>query len=161
MKPKTISTLGFAAALLALDTRTLQSVQAQTPNPHYQSFPIIIDFVNDCTGEEIVGSGEVRIATSVKTDAAGGVHIAFQFRSDFTAIGVTSGAKYNEHDSANQTINLGSNQSSSTQSFTQTYRVNTEGGKNNLWLKERIHLTVNANGDITTFTPDEVTFVCK
>jgi hypothetical protein len=74
---------------------------------------------------------------------------------------VTTGARYNEHDSANLTVSLSSNQSSATQSFTQSYHVNTEGGKNNLWLKERFHLTVNANGDITAFAPDEITFICK
>jgi hypothetical protein len=155
------ATVALTLATAALVLTTSPTVRAQTDNGHYTCFPFTVDFFDDCTGEEIVGEGQICIASSGKVDNSGGLHVTFQFRSDFTAVGLTSGQTYTEHDSANETDNFNGNNPEMTSTFSQTYHVNTPGGKNNLALKELFHITVNANGEITAFNPDEFTFVCK
>jgi hypothetical protein len=153
--------LALTGATAALVLTAAPPARAQSGNGHYAYFPISVTSFDDCTGEVIQGDGQVSMATTTKVDSSGGLHITFQFRSDFTAVGMTSGQKYTEHDSANQTINVNGNNPQFTEFFSQTLHVNTPGGKNNLALKELFHVTVNANGEVTAFNPDEFDFVCK
>jgi hypothetical protein len=149
------------AATAAFVLLTASPARPQTDNGHYSCFPLTVLFFDDCTGEMISGEGQVCIASSFRMDNSGGGHASFQFRSDFTAVGLTSGRRYTEHDSANDVANISGNNGQYSATFTQIYHVNTPGGGNNLSLKELFHITFNANGEITSFNPDEFTFVCK
>ena len=150
----------FALALAAFLTAGTKA-PAQNSNSHYTYFPLSIYFFNDCTGEVVMGGGQMRVASNSIVDQSGGVHITFQFRSDFTAVGLTSGQTYTGHDSTNQTVNFSGFNSQNEVTFSQVNHVNTSGGQNNLFIKESYHITVNANGDITAFTPDEFNFFCR
>src|SRR3954451_4041329 len=116
--------------LLAAAAMTLlfaPPARTQTGNGHYASFPLTIDFFDECSGEEIVGQGQVSIASSFKANPSGGFLLTLQFRSDFTAVGLTTGAKYVEHDAANESINVNGNNPQFNDSFVQSYHVNTSG----------------------------------
>jgi hypothetical protein len=138
---------------VALVLATTPAARTQTSNGHYACTPLTGSFTNPCTGEVIViTEGQICISTDASVDGSGGLHFSFQFRSDFTAVGMTTGATYSEHDSSNFPENVNGNNPQFEFTFTQSYHVNTSGPDNNLYIQETVHVTANALGQITAMT---------
>ena len=140
-------------AAVALVLATTPAARTQTSNGNFTCTPLTGSFTNPCTGEEVViTDGQLCISSDVKVDGSGGLHLTFHFRSDFTGVGLTTGATYSEHDSENEVENLNGNNPQGELTLTQTYHVNTPGPDNNLYIQEVEHITVNAQGQVTAVT---------
>jgi hypothetical protein len=138
---------------VALVLATTPAARTQTSNGNFTCTPLTGTFTDPCTGEDvIITSGQICTSLDITSGGSGGFHLNFHFRSYFTAVGLTSGATYKEHDSANETGNLNGNNPQGEYTLTQTYHVNTSGPDNNLFIQEVQQITVNAQGQITAIT---------
>src|SRR5262245_1945856 len=91
------STLGAVAIVRA--TMPRDRTQDQNTNGNCECFSLVGgQFFNPCTGEDIlITEGQTCIGTATHSDSSGGLHLDVQFRSDFTAVGLTTGRTYSEH----------------------------------------------------------------
>jgi hypothetical protein len=72
-------------------------------------------------------------------------------------VGLTSGRKYRGTGVSKSVVTLGVGQ---TQTFVENFRLIGQGPGNNLLLHENLHVTVNANGEVTA-EHDNFSFECR
>jgi hypothetical protein len=134
---------------------------AQKENPNF-SFVMPLDFTgyNNCTDEYIHMSGAVYISDDFHADVSGGSHSTFQFRAQLNGIGQTSHLKYQINNSANQTININGNNPQSTSSFTQHWKLISQGSGDNGYLRQVFQITTNAKGEITSTVVINQDYMC-
>ena len=113
--------------------------------------------LTDCNSQPVVVSGTMHMVTHFTTDATGGIH--FDVHSNWQDVSGTSGTityravSNNEHSF---------NNSGAQTEFTviDDVRLISQGPTDNLTMRATMHITVNANGEVTaSFTRFEV--VCS
>jgi hypothetical protein len=116
--------------------------------------PIAIEDVHPCTGESILLEGQIRWVFHVTTDAAGGLHLATHSNAHAAGTGA-DGTRYRFKDMAKSVMKL-SGSAQLVEGFVLNHHVIGQGGAADFRLRERFHLTVNANGEVTaTFDESE------
>jgi hypothetical protein len=143
--------LALAASLLTLAVVLAKpaQAQAQTFTDTFQG-PLTTLVKNPCTGEAVLLEGTQNLVVHTTIDANGGFH--FLTRGNAEVQGESaSGVKYVAH----QTLQERSNsESATTYTFTNTFQVIRQGSAtptpDDFVLKEVTHVTVNANGEITS-----------
>lgn len=100
-----------------------------------------------CTGEALSYSGTAHETFRV-TGNANSFHIGLHQNIHVDATGLSSGAKYVGLQNDNLQLNLaaGANQ---TEQF--RFRLVSQGKAENLWATAKFHITINANGVVTSF----------
>lgn len=98
-------------------------------------------------GEWVELTGTLHFLFHTTIDNQGGFHSKFHFQSrGITGLGLTTGDKY-------QGINVLQGTTNGNVGFTQTlennFRIVGQGPGNNFWLHQTIHVTFNANGEVT------------
>lgn len=116
--------------------------------------PYEFGFVNPCTGEPVVGVGELRITVHETADASGGVHATFHLVPQNLKAVAASGTEYrivgSGHEGANLKIDA-----ANTSTFRDMFNMVGEGSADNLKVYAVFHVTVNANGEPSATVENE------
>ncbi|HEX5809032.1 MAG TPA: hypothetical protein VFY25_10235 [Anaerolineales bacterium] len=109
-------------------------------------------------GEEVHVTGTFRIVSQTTIDERGGLHGKYQiFSKGLQGVGLTTGDKY-------QGKYIFQDRFNSWSTYTHTYgdkvKLTGEGPGNNLASSFRIHMTVNAQGEVTAYI-DTWSWECK
>jgi hypothetical protein len=144
-------------AVMAVAVITVAMVrQARADVTFNGDIPIKASVVNPCNGETVVltGSGHevVRLTLNGNTIHAG-VHVDV---GGVSGVGLTTGAKYSVSDSFNDQFNLFPGE---TETAGENYHLIAHGQAPNFVAHALFHITINANGDVTSFI-DIVTTDC-
>jgi hypothetical protein len=143
--------LGVTALLVAV---IAGPVSARAVTETYKNTFYLSNAVYDCEGGEVVVESVARQVDHTTTDPNGGVHSFFTF----TLQGVTATDANGEtvrflvHDYEGSTNVI---EDPSTGTITQTYRIISSGPSDNRLLTTFIHVTVNANGEVTSYSFDQ------
>lgn len=114
---------------------------------------------NPCVGEPIALSGSAHVLATLTVDQSGGqhyhVHVNYQ---DVRAIGLITGTTYVATGAENGAINVTSGAANAT--VAGQARFIAPGGHNDFYVHLTLHMTINANGDVTVFF-DDLRFGCN
>jgi opacity protein-like surface antigen len=147
----------IAVILAALTLGTL--AQAQNAKK-WEVVPIDVVAFNSCTGEDIDLAGNVWTRITTVDDGSGGFHVNFQFRAKADGVGLNSGLAYSINNSAHETFHISGKNLGSSYTFTQHWKLISQGSGENGYLRTTIHLTVNANGKITAEVFNDLFDMC-
>jgi hypothetical protein len=130
------------------------------------SFPItppapeIQAAIESCVGEPVDFKGSITSVAHETDDRMGGVHVAMTFiAADASAVGENTGTVYRGPGQFQTKFNVSG---PPPLEFTNFFNVSfiSPGSGPNFTLRDRFHVTINANGDINV-TVDELSAVCK
>jgi hypothetical protein len=135
----------FTATILFLSPASKPEVITQT------QIPVDTTIFLPCaagSGELVAVTGNVHAVFSVTNDRNGGVHIHTQFNNaGIRGIGLLTGDKYQVAGGNRFESNATGGMSEFT--FTNSFIMTGPGRGNNLYIHELMHVTINANGEIT------------
>jgi hypothetical protein len=115
------------------------------------SAPVYVPCANDGAGETVDLIGALRISTHTTTDANGGVHVvAHVWPHQVAGMGRSSGARYRGTGGTFQAEHYAEDGFPVTYSLVNNFRIIGQGKGNNLLIHSVVHLTINANGDVTS-----------
>lgn len=159
MKEKALATL----AIVALLTAAPALAQANTVTTSTR-VPVNLTLFNPCTGELIDFSGNLHIVdhvTFVPHDPDGGLHLNRKENWQGVAgIDQTTGNRY-RLTGVRHNLNLNANAPLPfVLTLVRTQNVISRGSADNLQLRRRVHVTVNANGT-TTVDFDSFSLICE
>jgi hypothetical protein len=116
------------------------------------------DDYNPCTGEPILVYGTVHLLVTQTEDTSGGQrlhsHVNYQ---DVRALGLITGTTYINPGAGNAIVNATSGAGEAT---IQTRTQFIAPGQDSFYAEQHIHLTINANGDVTV-SYNDVVFTCR
>jgi|SRR5918912_1218071 hypothetical protein len=147
---RTLSLLALTlAALSAAGTQTAARAQAETVTSN-ASFPITETAVA-CGGEAVNISGKMHLLAHATTDARSGRHVTLQINTEgVKGVGQVSGGEYVSSATNNDTINdsdtIGGQ---SEHTVTTKFLLVGRGKLPDLLMKVTMHVTVNAEGEVT------------
>jgi hypothetical protein len=119
--------------------------------------PVAPFIANPCNGETIALSGVGHLIIAETVASSGNFLLRLHINGqDISGVGLTTGAKYSLSSTVNQEMTVAAG---SEETILETERVIGQGQVPNFDLKFLLHITVNANGDITAFV-DNGTAVC-
>ena len=119
---------------------------------------VFVPCANGGAGEEVQLTGTIHDLFHLSFDNAGGVHVkAHRNPQGVTGVGLTTGDSYRATGVTQFTFNA---KVGVQDTFVNNFRIIGRGRGNNLLAHELVHITVNANGTITTMQ-DRVSIDCK
>jgi hypothetical protein len=132
---------------MALPSPTRAEVTTNT------SVPIaFLDFVpcaDGGAGEFVLVSGDLHILITTTVDANGGFHGKTHFQPQgISGFGLSTGARYQATGVQQESFNAPSG-GTITDTFVNNFRLIGQGRGNNLLVHQSVHMTTNANGDVT------------
>jgi len=134
--------LVVGAALVAVPS-TAAAQSQQTTTPFAQSL------FNPCTGEIVDISGTTTTTMNQRVDSRGGIHISFASVTKGTGIGQSTGVNYPYNENDMFSLQAGS----ATESTVRVKnRLKGPGSIDNWDLTFLLHVTLNADGTLTSFT---------
>jgi hypothetical protein len=145
-------------ATLALGAATAQAAvttNVSIPWPFGQS-----QDPNFCTGELLETSGNVHILV---TTTVNDNNVSGTFHGNFehvTAVGLSSGITYQSHDSINGEFKESLQDGNAVVTSTETFSLVAPGGGNNLEFNAVVHMTFDAQGNLTT-TKFDSSGICR
>lgn len=148
-------TLAAAVAFSACESVTTTAPSLEAPrapnrqvvrNDHVES--LVFGF-NGCSGDFVRGTGKIHTVLGITRDGSGGFHVtSHQQFSNLQLTGFPSGAEYVGSQQANNSFNA-------TAGVERTVGVSTKiigkGQTPNAILHSTFHITINANGEVTSF----------
>jgi hypothetical protein len=145
MKPKSFSVITAIIALLSPSTSNAKVITRI-------EMPLATTVTVPCaargSGELVDLIGIVHAVFSITHDANGGLHIATHFNNaGVSGIGLTTGDKYQASGGDYFVSNSGGTENEFT--FVNNFLMTAPGSGNNLRIHELVHVTVNANGEVT------------
>ncbi len=144
------------AMLLALAVLVMVPVNAEVLQNEKAPFEWYM--YSPCTGEEFVIAGVDHFVYAVTEDGAGGYHVKIHENVKGTGE-AASGQTYKFNGVANQEYNLGPGDVV-TYSMKEHLKANGNAADDDLWIKYTVHITVNANGEVTS-ERDNYEMECK
>lgn len=156
-----LSLLTVSVLVVALMVPTFAAAKAETFTVS-SKFPIdIVVFVpcaNGGTGEDVLLSGSLHDLFHITLNARGGFRVSFVDNPQgVSGFGLTTGAKYQAtgitRDNFGGTVGF-------EETFINNFRIIGQGPGNNFLVHENFHITINANGTVTSFH-DNFSVECK
>ncbi|HZG51130.1 MAG TPA: hypothetical protein VEZ40_03245 [Pyrinomonadaceae bacterium] len=148
------------AALIFVGAQSAARAQATTVTSN-ASFPFA-DTAVSCDNETVNISGKMHLMAHVTTDARSGRHIVLQINTaSVKGVGASSGSEYvsgaTNHDSINDPDTTGGQTEYTT---TTKFLLVGKGRLPDMFVKTTMHVTVNANGEVTAQVT-KVTAECR
>lgn len=113
-------------------------------------FGVFVPCANDGAGEVVTLSGTLHLLVHVTIDAHGGVHVKSHAQPQgVSGIGELTGAKYQGTGVTQDHTNIGAAGLPYTFTFVNNFRIIGQGPGNNSTVHENVHVTINANGEVT------------
>ncbi len=161
---RSISSLAAITAatllLAACESSPVAPVEASPASPSYAvlvnerakdvEFPILLPSLPSCsTTGTVEGTGNVRILVRATQDGADGVHLGLKLQvNNLKAVNTVTGDRYVGGANAMVQLNLNSSDAANLTAKLD-YKLIGRGRTPDLKLRLMLHLTVNANGDLT------------
>jgi hypothetical protein len=112
------------------------------------NLPISVTLPNPCTGELTYFSGSAHISSTITTNA-NSVHLKTHFNvQGLIGVGESSGIRYVGSEAFNEEFNA-SGRSHAETTVTDAFKAISQGASPNLIVHTLLHITANANGEIT------------
>ena len=157
-KPSLLMMQGVVLGLLVLSNGVNILAKPEPKNIKIiDSFPL--RYFNECTGEFLSCNVDVKTIVFNSIDANGGIHGHFIQQWHVTAVGETSGIKY----VGPQTDHGDSYESADgvfVGTYTESWEIISRGGADNFLGRVRMHITINANGEVKSEI-ESFSFECK
>jgi hypothetical protein len=169
-----LSTLVFAGSLLGCSDvgRDPTGPNALSASPLFQASNVIINdqvpfaqiaFVpcaNNGLGEPVLISGTLHILIHETVSASGNLHFKIHFQPQgASGVGLVTGDSYRatgvtqEHFNVNGPLPIND-------TFINNFRIIGQGPDNNLLVHQTVHITINANGELTALV-DNTSVECR
>jgi len=114
------------------------------------SVPFAIGVLIPCVPEVAVLTGELHILITQEVDSDGGIHVKTHFQPQgISGVGSVTGAKYQGTGVTQEHINDHSS-TAFEDTFVNNFRMIGQGPGNNLLVHTTFHVTVDANGVVTS-----------
>ncbi len=139
----------FLAALALSGTQTSVRAQATTVTSN-ASFPFT-DTAVSCGGETVDISGKMHLLAHATTDARSGRHVTVEINTEgVKGVGETSGGEYVSSATNNESINDADTMGGQSEyTLTTKFLLVGKGKLPDLLTKATMHVTVDANGEVT------------
>jgi hypothetical protein len=111
-------------------------------------------FIDPCNGEAIDGSGIFHLKVSSTVTPSGRVNGTFHINAKGTGVGQTTGAKYEWNDVIQESFGFDVDVAPAHDTFTRRFRLIGQGGVPDRRFDLIFHITINANGEVTSFKFD-------
>jgi hypothetical protein len=122
------------------------------------SITVFVPCANGGAGEIVTLSGDLHDMFDLTFDNAGGVHIKIQDNPQgVSGVGETTGLKYQATGVTELELNA---QIGIEETFVNNFRIIGQGPNNNFLVHENFHITINANGTLTSLI-DNFSVECK
>lgn len=139
--------LAFLAALALLSAVSVPALAAKVIDIRS---PVSFVSTNPCSGELVDFSGQDHLTSTLTTDSAGGVHYDIYYNlQGVSGVGETTGAKYRFNDAVNLMLSPTSS-GTSNELHPLDSEVIGQGTVPNFLVHAVLHVTMNANGSITS-----------
>lgn len=147
---RTFATL-LAITAIALAGAAGAGAQATTVTTNEQVPITVFAFVpcaNDGAGELVLLTGTLHVLTHVTIDDQGGLHVKQHFQPQgLSGVGLTTGDTYRGTGVTQTEFNA---TAATEQTSINNFRIIGQGPDNNFLVHSTFHVTVNANGEVTT-----------
>lgn len=147
---RTFATL-LAITAIALAGAAGAGAQATTVTTNEQVPITVFAFVpcaNDGAGELVLLTGTLHVLTHVTIDDQGGLHVKQHFQPQgLSGVGLTTGDTYRGTGVTQTEFNA---TAATEQTSINNFRIIGQGRDNNFLVHSTFHVTVNANGEVTT-----------
>ncbi|PHN02353.1 hypothetical protein [Flavilitoribacter nigricans] len=136
--------------------------KAAAQGAEHNSFPFTVSLYNECTDENMDLSAVVNMVFKETNTASGGLHFVEHFNlQNATAVG-DKGGVYTVAGSPQNYIKKCSCGNGAAVTTLETRQVFVaRGSTSNLTFSFFLHITVNENGEVTSFTPGVENFKCQ
>ena len=122
--------------------------------------PVLVPCANGGAGEVVLISGTLHIQNHITiNDNRASIKVHFQPQGA-GGVGLTTGDKYNATGVTQEHDSLPLTNGAAEFTFINNFRIIGQGPDNNLQVHQTVHVTVNANGDVTTIV-DNSTVDCN
>lgn len=113
-------------------------------------------FIDGCLddAEDLEGTGTFRRVVRVTESSSDRISVGIHVNAKGRFVGLTSGAIYEWTDAFNHSVTFNPSIAPAEQTITQTTRLTSHGPAPDRVIKVRIHMTFNANGEITSSHAD-------
>jgi hypothetical protein len=152
--------VGLTALLLGLLAATSARAQGALTETHHFVFPQNFVLLNPCTGHLIAFAGDDDAVVHVTLDPTGGLHRVSVDHLAITGTDLVTGATFRAVGAVVGQDSLDLSGSRSEFTLKQGTNFIGPGPGNNLIQHETIHVTVDANGDVTA-TVDNLSIECR
>jgi hypothetical protein len=153
-----VVTCAIALFLSALAVSPVFAQGGHTTERFTEDFDFVVPVNEGCTGEAVHVYGPIDVIVQTTTDAKGRTHLTTHYSPHLTAVGLTTGKRY---------LAVGPTQIVSFDAggpavFNVANIIITvaPGSGDNFVLTEVVHVTLNANGDVTVDF-DRVNVACR
>jgi hypothetical protein len=154
-----ISLLGLALGITAADLVASRKASAQaTAVTTNETIPITISVFIPCVPELVTASGDLHIVTHTTLNPDGGFHVMSHFNPQ--GVSGTGDVTGNKYQGTGVTMNEFNAVVGSQFTFVNNFRFIGQGPGNNSMVHQNVHVTVNANGEVTS-TVDNFSATCK
>ncbi|SRR5258708_219343 len=143
----------FLLVLVVLGLTWFSTQPAQAAVTANVKIPVNIGVFIPCAaggaGEVVFLTGNLHVLIRFTIDNGGGIHAGAHFQPEgISGVGQTTGDKYQgtgvTQDEFNAKVGV-------EETFINNFRIIGQGNGNNFLVHETFHITINANGDVTTF----------
>jgi hypothetical protein len=139
------------------------SGDAATNDTQNESIPIdlfaFVPCANGGAGEVVAMSGDLHVLTHFTVSNSGNVHVTQHFQPQgISGYGTITGDKYQATGGTHEEFN--ENGLPFTDTYINNFRIIGQGPDNNFLVHENYHVTINANGVVTSFV-DNFSVECK
>lgn len=147
---RTIVLLAVTLALVAATSSSAAEPPAYTETQHL-TFPVEATFETMCMGEEALFVGELDEIVHLTIDPTGHLHVAFATHLNIVGTGLVTGTtfRYVQAEAGPQSGDFFGDGSPTESTFTHTSRMISQGSGQDLFFHMTLHVTVNANGELT------------
>lgn len=149
----------IAAAVLSVGW-TSAAKTAANDGASSASVPFNMNVFIPCAGEWVALSGDLHLLSNVTINDNNAVVKVHAQPQGVTGEGLVTGDKYNATGVTQSTTKTSFVNGSSNFTFVNNFRIIGQGADNNYLVHMLVHVTVNANGDVTA-TVGETTSDCK
>jgi hypothetical protein len=122
---------------------------------------VFVPCANGGAGEEVHLTGELHMLATLTEDGAGGMHIKWHSQPQgVSGVGLITGDKYRGTGVTQEETNIRPGGFPYEDTFVNNFRIIGQGKGNNYLVHQVLHVTINANGEITAEV-DNYSVECK
>jgi hypothetical protein len=148
-----LALLAVAMLLAAAGGTAFAKAYTYTESAEYPFDAVLnVPCANNGVGEDIAISGTLRVVIHTTIDGSGGSHTTYHAASEgVTAVGLITGDTYQVTGMTGHAINVTAGSEST---FVDSFNIVGPGPGNNFLFHQTVHVTINANGEVTVSHED-------
>lgn len=124
-------------------------------------FPLSTAVVNVCSGDLVLVDGSIHVVQTLTVSASGNVTSHMSSNGSFKGTGLFNGGKYTGGLTDSDHFHLGTGGCPILIDRSTRFRLNTKGGKNNLFVESALHISTNNACEVTNVELELLSASCK